>query len=204
MARFTTERGFDRLVNFSDATVAIALTLLVLPLTDLAGEAHRVGAGTLLVEHFSAIFAFFLSFVVIAVIWYEHHRLFESLVDYDLPLLMLNFVWLLAVVALPFSTEANQQSSSDDRVSLALYIGNLLLSFVAIAAMRVAALRDPHIIHADRRADFRLGPSIALVGLGTIALILAVSVPVIGMWSLFLLTLTGRVSRLLRRVRGSR
>ena len=34
-----TERGFDRLVNFSDAVVAIAATLLVLPLVDLGSEA---------------------------------------------------------------------------------------------------------------------------------------------------------------------
>jgi uncharacterized membrane protein len=34
-----TERGFDRIVNFSDATVAIAMTLLVLPLVDL-GRGH--------------------------------------------------------------------------------------------------------------------------------------------------------------------
>ena len=33
-----TERGFDRIVNFSDATVAIAMTLLVLPLVELGGD----------------------------------------------------------------------------------------------------------------------------------------------------------------------
>lgn len=37
-----TERGYDRLVNFSDAVVAIAITLLVLPLADLVQEAAEV------------------------------------------------------------------------------------------------------------------------------------------------------------------
>lgn len=33
-----TERGFERLITFADAVVAIALTLLVLPLVELPGE----------------------------------------------------------------------------------------------------------------------------------------------------------------------
>ena len=33
-----TPRGLDRLVNFSDATIAIAITLLVLPLVDVANQ----------------------------------------------------------------------------------------------------------------------------------------------------------------------
>ena len=42
MSRVTTERGLDRLVNFSDAVTAVAVTLLVLPLIDLVGEGQTV------------------------------------------------------------------------------------------------------------------------------------------------------------------
>ena len=41
MTRFRTERGLDRLVNFSDATVAIAITVLLLPLVDIALEIEQ-------------------------------------------------------------------------------------------------------------------------------------------------------------------
>ncbi len=38
MTAMQTERGFDRMVNFCDAVVAIAITLLVLPLVDIPSE----------------------------------------------------------------------------------------------------------------------------------------------------------------------
>jgi uncharacterized membrane protein len=204
VAGFTTERGFDRVVNFSDATVAIALTLLVLPLVDLAREAARVGAGTMLSGDYYAIYTFLLSFVVIAVIWLEHHRLFELLVDYNPALLVCNLVWLLAVVALPFSTQTIQAAPAADRVATALYIGNLLLAFLMIAAMHLVARGHPRIVHPDKRAEFHATASLVLAGLCAIALALAVLVPQVGMWALFLLALTGTITRLLRRVRPSR
>jgi uncharacterized membrane protein len=43
-----TERGLDRLVTFLDAVVAIAITLLVLPLVELLGEGHDEDLGRLL------------------------------------------------------------------------------------------------------------------------------------------------------------
>ncbi|MFC4242868.1 TMEM175 family protein [Gryllotalpicola reticulitermitis] len=204
MARFTTERGFDRVVFFSDATVAIALTLLVLPLADLASAAHGLTTRALIDQNFSAIVAFVISFVVIAVVWLEHHRLFESLANYSWPLLLINFVWLFAVVGLPFSTEANEEAPGSDRGAIALYIANLLLAFVAIALMRITALRNPRLIEPSQREHFSATESIALVILCVIALIVAVSVPAIGMWSLFLLALSGVLSRLLRGMRRSR
>src|SRR3954463_3214139 len=40
-----TERGLDRFVTFLDAVVAIAITLLVLPLVDVLGGTCRPGSG---------------------------------------------------------------------------------------------------------------------------------------------------------------
>ena len=66
-------RGFDRVVNFSDAVVAIAITILVLPLVD---EASSIGHGD--VNHFLAgigaqVYVFVLSFAVIAYYWFLHY-----------------------------------------------------------------------------------------------------------------------------------
>jgi predicted permease len=86
-----TERGFDRIVNFSDATVAIAMTLLVLPLVDFGGETgEHDSLWELLSENYTAIFAFVLSFLVIWSMWVNHHRVMEYFADYDSRVLFLH------------------------------------------------------------------------------------------------------------------
>ena len=62
MAVIRTERGLDRLVNFSDATVAIAITLLILPLVDQASKLGGKSFGDFLAENGWEIFAFVISF----------------------------------------------------------------------------------------------------------------------------------------------
>jgi uncharacterized membrane protein len=192
MAHIPTPRGLDRLANFSDATVAIAVTLLVLPLVELAGQV-RGGVGAFLADQALVIIAFLTSFLIIAVIWVEHHRLFEVLVSYDGPLLVLNFVWLFAIVAIPLSTGITQGQAMHDRFSAALYIGNLLLAFVALAAMHLVARSDPRVLDPGRRGTFRVGPSIVVTALCAVALIVAVTVPAIGRWAVFLLLLADPV-----------
>lgn len=204
MARFTTQRGLDRLVNFSDATVAIAATLLVLPLTDLAGQVHDIGLESVLIDHLSEITSFVISFMIIAVIWSEHHRLFEWVVSYDGPLLVLNFVWLLAIVTIPFSTALTQDVDMHDRVSSALYLGIMLLAFVALAAMYVVARHDKRVLDPERRDEFEVGPSIAMAVLCAIALVVAMTVPAIGRWSVFLLVLSDPIWLAVRKVTSQR
>lgn len=103
MAKRKTERGFDRLVNFSDAIVAIAITLLVLPLTDLAGD-EADGFLDLWQQNKGVFYSFALSFVIVALFWLKHHDLFEHIGSYDLGLAWLNMAWLALIVVLPFTT----------------------------------------------------------------------------------------------------
>jgi uncharacterized membrane protein len=78
-----TEHGFRRLENFSDAVVAIAMTLLILP---LVGSASAIGPGGLahFVDHHGSQFlAFGLSFAVIGSFWWGQHQMLEHVVGYD-------------------------------------------------------------------------------------------------------------------------
>ena len=95
------ERGFDRLVNFSDAIVAIAATLLVLPLVDKASAIGSTPIPQFLQENSIAFIVFVLSFVVIGRFWLAHHRFFEHLRSFSSGLMLFNLLWLLgmAIVA---------------------------------------------------------------------------------------------------------
>jgi uncharacterized membrane protein len=69
-------RDLDRLLTFVDAVVAIAITLLVLPLAEAGGEINEVGEGgaaELLRLHGDDLVGFALSFVVIARLWVGQH-----------------------------------------------------------------------------------------------------------------------------------
>ncbi|HEX3791796.1 MAG TPA: TMEM175 family protein [Pseudonocardiaceae bacterium] len=93
----------ERLTFFTDAVVAIALTLLALDLPLPSGNTnaeilHSAG------EHREEYLAFMLSFVVISAHWRNHHRTFRYLTSVTSRLTSLTMAWLFMQVAMPFAT----------------------------------------------------------------------------------------------------
>lgn len=126
------ERGLERLIFFSDAVVAIAATLLVLPLTDLRPEEGQ-SAWLFLGEHLEEIVAFAISFAVILKFWFAHHRMFSRLSRADRVLPFWNTLWLAAVVFLPFPTVLLELAGDEGYVTL--YLANLLVISICTIAM---------------------------------------------------------------------
>lgn len=150
------ERGFDRLVNFSDAVVAIAITLLVLPMTDVASKiTDRSSPVDLWHEDSGAIWAFAISFVVLANYWLIHHRMFEAIQAYDGALVWLNIGWLFSIVLLPFSTELIAQVSFANGWGL-IYTVNLaaisaFLTLIGWHVKRTPRLQAPGVTMSQLR-----------------------------------------------------
>src|SRR5215217_7060989 len=91
------EFQLERLILFSDAVFAIAITLLVIEIKvpELHGEEatekallHRVA---LLIPKF---LGFIVSFVLIGIYWAVHHRLFGFVTNYSRKLIVLNLFFL--------------------------------------------------------------------------------------------------------------
>ncbi len=113
----TTEGGrnaAERLVFFSDAVVAIALTLLAIELPVPAGSTPRE-----LADAFDRgapeYLAFLISFLVIFLYWNGHHRQFRYLADAPPALVRWNGVWLFAIVLTPFATRVLTGGEGEDR-----------------------------------------------------------------------------------------
>jgi branched-subunit amino acid ABC-type transport system permease component len=107
-----TGRSVDRLINFSDAVVAVAVTLLALPLVDIPGPTGDQNAWTVLSEHASEIWTFLFTFYVVAVMWLAHNRILNSIARYDAAIFWLNTTWLVAIVLLPWVSAMFGESAS--------------------------------------------------------------------------------------------
>ncbi|MBA8795963.1 putative membrane protein [Friedmanniella endophytica] len=93
----------ERLTFFSDAVVAIALTLLALELPVPEGDSIReVLRG--LQDGIGEYIAFAISFAVISGHWRNHHRVFRYVARVDRRFIQLNLLWLFLVVITPWST----------------------------------------------------------------------------------------------------
>jgi uncharacterized membrane protein len=121
--------GLERLVFFSDAVVAIAITLLALDLRidKVAGQTHFTASD--IFSEWQKFLAFLLSFMLIALFWLNHHQFFQLIRKIDEPLVWHNAGWLLFIVLLPFSTTL---VSADFGQSLTILIYSLNILGITI------------------------------------------------------------------------
>jgi len=115
----------ERMVFFSDAIVAIAITILVFNLK-LTGDEGKHFTFTDLLQAWPKFLAFFLSFFIIALFWKLHHQFFFYIRAIDEVLLWNNIAWLLFIVLLPFSTTLISVHFTDP-AAMVVYCVNVLL-----------------------------------------------------------------------------
>jgi uncharacterized membrane protein len=192
MAEPVTLGAAERMKFFTDAVVAIAMTLLILPLLESVAEAARHDASTAeyLGDHLDQLFAFVLSFLIIGRFWITHERLFGYVERWTGPLMTLNQLWMLGIVFLPVST-ALVGSMHTDRVQLSVYIGSMLACSLLMLAMQVHVRRTPAVWSGPEGPPTqRIESAGIFVVLLAVALLLALVVPGLGFFALFALFLS--------------
>ena len=197
-----TDRIFpgERAKAYADAVVAIAMTLLILPLMESAAElgADAEGAGSWFSEHSGQIITFLISFFIIGLFWLGHHRVFSRVVKTSSGLLWLTLLWLLTIVWLPVATALTGRTSHGERTIVLVYIGSMSATAVVWLLIRVYLARHPE-LHGVPGASSRDGVADALANviLFLIAGVVAALVPNVGYYALILLALAGVAHRAL-------
>ena len=193
-SRIKTERGFDRLVNFSDAVVAIAATLLVLPIVDVASGVTQGHVDKTIQEIVPAVLIFIPSFLIITRFWYSHHRFFEGIRSYNGRLVWYNLLWLLGIVIMPFPTQLVAKASSSDTLAVTVYLSVMLWIAFCQLLMSIELRVSPELIVSGESSDWSLVTSITLCAVVVFALIVGQFWADGGLYALFLLFLVRPIS----------
>ncbi|WP_328414898.1 TMEM175 family protein [Micromonospora sp. NBC_00389] len=172
------DRDVLRTELFSDAVLAIIITLLGLELRPPQVESGRLLAG--LLAEWPVYLAYTTSFVNIAVVWLSHRTAFSRIIRVDLGLSWANFGVLFCTALLPFATAVVSQSlkdgsGADIRTATAFYglVGTILLGSWWILYARLVRRPElteqggPDFFRRERRRPLLgmlLFPAGALVG----------------------------------------
>lgn len=192
-------KGYDRIVNFTDAVVAIAATLLILPVVDAAAELGSRDAEDFLKRVVPELIMFALSFAIIANFWLEHHRLFRLIDKFDTFLIFFNFVWLFGIVLMPVPTALIVDGNDDDVVSVVFYIGTMVVISLMHFVMCNHVRRHPEFEHGASKTTNRWLGSLVSTCLLVLALIVGLLIPQVGLWGLVVMFLIPTIVRLIQR-----
>lgn len=128
------EFQLERVILFSDAVFAIAITLMVIELhfpEITKGETSEELWESLkpMIFNFGA---FIVSFFFIGMFWYRHLKLCGLLKDYNVTFIVLNLMFLFFIVLFPFSVSTMLHLSPSWRaVPTAIYFGNVFFASVS-------------------------------------------------------------------------
>jgi uncharacterized membrane protein len=135
---------------FSDGVFAIAITLLVLDLVvPSRQEAAEAGLGHALAHDWPAYFAYLVSFLIIGIIWVNHHTMFDKVRLVDRPVLFANLMLLLVVSLIPFPTRLLAEyltAGRDSHVAAAVYSATMLAMGLAYTALWLLLTRDAKLL----------------------------------------------------------
>jgi len=130
------EFQLERLILFSDAVFAIAITLLIIEIK--VPEVHEDVSDAVLAQKLGHLIpkfvGYLVSFLLIGLYWTIHHRMFGFVTSYDNKLRFLNLAFLFFIVLMPFSTGFYSEYAGSElfrkqlKVPMTFYVLNFSLA----------------------------------------------------------------------------
>jgi uncharacterized membrane protein len=140
-----------RMESFSDGVIAIVITIMVFDIKfrDLARDFTERDVIKGLVVLAPRLIAYFFSFLVLGLMWLNHHHLFHmvQIVDEKLMWLNLNLLFWLSLIPLPTSMIGKNPFLAE---SAAIYGGVLCMVSLSFALMR-SYIHRHRLMHQDNR-----------------------------------------------------
>ena len=158
------ELALERIVFFSDAVIAIAITLLVIDirLPEITGPAAEELPRALLAL-WPRYLGFVVSFLVVGSYWFGHHRIFRAVRRYDDLLIWLNLVFLLCIAFIPFASSVLGEHL-EERSAALFYALVIVATGLADTAVWLYVAHDRRLVDPDLSArSVRLGTLRALI-----------------------------------------
>jgi uncharacterized membrane protein len=142
----------ERLSAFSDAVIAVIITIMVLEL-----EAPEQASFAALIPLWPTALSYGVSYLFIAIIWINHHHLMRFVQRPTSRLIWLNFLHLFLVSLVPFATQwtARTKLSSPAVVVWALVFVCVDLAYLAFESA-VVSQADASLIPAPARRQAKL------------------------------------------------
>jgi len=150
-------RDTGRLEAFSDGVFAIAITLLVLEIRLPPAEEMRAAGGlaAALARLWPSYVGYVISFIIIGIMWANHHSLMKLIGRVDHTFITLNLILLLFISFTPFPTAVMAEHLADPHeraTAVAFYCGSFTLTAVWYIALWLYASRGRRLI-ADHVSD---------------------------------------------------
>lgn len=144
--------SFERILFFSDAVFAIAITLLVLEIKVPHLEHGAWNEASIRATLFGLLpkfIGFIFSFFVIGLMWIEHHRIFRFIGSYDMGLIWRNLIFLLFVAFIPFPTAMFSEYFTSQTAFILYVLAFGLAALSKLWIWRYAVARRDQLIVAE-------------------------------------------------------
>ena len=139
--QFSEEKEKVRLETFIDAILAIIITILVLEfkVPEMAYSSKKEIKS--FIWHLApSFFSYGISFATIISLWIDHHFLFRTIQKIDIRFVFLNFIFILFLSPLPFTT-ALAGRNYDSSYAVALVATNYFLMNLGFSFLWAYAIR---------------------------------------------------------------
>ncbi|MBS1597044.1 MAG: DUF1211 domain-containing protein [Bacteroidetes bacterium] len=123
-----TQFQIDRIAFFSDAVIAIAITLMILEIK-IPPLGQKISLKELLTTYgghaYSSLLALLICYISIGNLWMRHHELYEHIINYNKRLIRVNLFFLFSIMMLPVSTSFMFEWNNPPQIKMVVFFINL-------------------------------------------------------------------------------